>query len=184
MRIAAVRNNRRSGQAMVEFTLVGLLVTFVLISTFEIARTVWIYTTMAHAVKEGTRYAAMRGNNFNLSCVKTAAGIADPSICTLDSKKIAQTINNAGTGLVPADVVNVTMIANEAQTVVCPGADHSLNDCLNAGTPAGFDLVTNMNPGATFRITMRYRIRSMFTTISRVYTIPDLPASAQEVVQF
>ena len=51
------------GNATIEFTLVGIPLVFVLISTIEMARGMWIYHTLAYAVKEGTRYAVARGQN-------------------------------------------------------------------------------------------------------------------------
>ena len=49
------------GSTMLEFTLVAIPLIFVLISTFEIARGMWIYGTVANAVKEGTRFAIVKG---------------------------------------------------------------------------------------------------------------------------
>src|SRR5579863_9480406 len=51
------------GNATLEFTLVGIPLIFVLISTFEMARGMWIYHTLAYAVKEGARYTVVRGQN-------------------------------------------------------------------------------------------------------------------------
>ncbi len=51
------------GQSLIEFTLVGIPLIFVLISIFEISRGMWIYTTLDHAVKEGVRYAIVHGVN-------------------------------------------------------------------------------------------------------------------------
>jgi Flp pilus assembly protein TadG len=53
--------NRRRGSSTLEFTLVGIPIIFVLISTFEMARGMWNYHTIAYAVKEGTRFASVHG---------------------------------------------------------------------------------------------------------------------------
>ena len=42
---------------MVEFSLVLLLLLFVLFSIMEFSRAIWIYGTAAHAAKEGARFA-------------------------------------------------------------------------------------------------------------------------------
>ena len=55
--------SKRRGNSMIEFTLVGIPLMFVLISIVELSRGMWIYHTLAHAVKEGTRYTAVRGQN-------------------------------------------------------------------------------------------------------------------------
>ena len=41
----------------------GIPLVFILISTIEMARGMWIYHTLAYSVKEGTRYAIGRGQN-------------------------------------------------------------------------------------------------------------------------
>src|SRR5690242_13216787 len=50
-----------SGQSLVEFTFVGIPMIFVLIGTFEISRGMWMYHTLAHAVRDGVRYASVHG---------------------------------------------------------------------------------------------------------------------------
>ena len=45
------------GSTLLEFTLVGIPVIFVLISTIEMARGMWMYHTLCHAVKEAARFA-------------------------------------------------------------------------------------------------------------------------------
>ena len=56
MMMRRAKGNRK-GVAMIEFTFVGIPMIFVLVSSFEMARGMWIYHTMAYAVKEGARYA-------------------------------------------------------------------------------------------------------------------------------
>lgn len=51
------------GQTLVEFTFVGIPLMFVLVSTFEISRGMWIFDTLAYAAKEGVRYAMVHGAN-------------------------------------------------------------------------------------------------------------------------
>jgi hypothetical protein len=156
---------------------------FILISTFEMARSMWIYSLLAHAVKEGSRYGAMRGYYYNQACVGTTEGIANPSLCTLDVQKVAQVISNAGSGLVSSDVISVQMTANGV-TLSCPDSNQNLQSCLSASSPSTFDQTNNMSVGATFQITAQYRVSTVFSTISTIFTVPTLPASAEEVVQF
>src|SRR5580692_423319 len=77
------------GNATIEFTLVGIPLVFVLISTIEMARGMWIYHTLAYAVKEGTRYAVARGQN-------------NPIPTTYQN--VCNAIAQAGTGLLPEDL--------------------------------------------------------------------------------
>ena len=48
------RSRGRTGSTLIEFTLVGIPLIFVLISTFEMARGMWNYQTLAYAVRAGT----------------------------------------------------------------------------------------------------------------------------------
>jgi hypothetical protein len=81
--------SRRRGQSMLEFTLVGIPLMFVLISIFEISRGMWVYHTLAYAVKEGVRYAIVHGENCTQNGNNCAASIAT----------IAQKIQDAGVGI-------------------------------------------------------------------------------------
>ena len=55
------RRRGERGSSMVEFTLVGFPLIFILISIFEMARGMWNYHTLEEAVEVGTRYEAVRG---------------------------------------------------------------------------------------------------------------------------
>jgi TadE-like protein len=80
------------GSTMIEMTLVGIPLIFILISVFEVSRGMWMYHTLAYAVKEGVRYAIVHGKD------------CDPAQpmgnnCLKNMSDIAQVIRNAGTGL-------------------------------------------------------------------------------------
>jgi len=81
--------SRRRGQAILEFTFVGIPMMFVLISIFEISRGMWVYHTLAYSVKEGVRYAIVHGENCTSNGNSCPASIAT----------IAQKIQDAGVGL-------------------------------------------------------------------------------------
>ena len=82
------RGNWR-GNATIEFTLVGIPLVFILISTIEMARGMWIYHTLAYSVKEGTRYAIGRGQN-------------SPTTATV--RDVCNAIAQSGVGLLPEDL--------------------------------------------------------------------------------
>ena len=85
---------QRRGQSLIEFTLVGIPLIFVLISTFEVSRGMWIYHTLAHSVRDGVRYATVHGWN----C--TQNGNTCNTLATVGN--VAAVIENAGIGLDPA----------------------------------------------------------------------------------
>ena len=59
----ASRGDRRRGQSMVEFSLVFIVFLMLMVGLFELGRMVWIYETVAHAARQGARYAMVRGNS-------------------------------------------------------------------------------------------------------------------------
>ena len=56
------RPDGRRGQAMVEFSLVFIVFLMLMVGLFELGRAVWIYTTVAHAARQGARYAMVNGS--------------------------------------------------------------------------------------------------------------------------
>ena len=99
--------NHLRGAATVEFTLVGIPLIFVLISIFEISRGMWVYETVAHAVREGARYAAVHGQDCAVA----------PNTCSINISNIAQKIQNAGVGLDAAQF-SVTVSVNLGASTV------------------------------------------------------------------
>ena len=89
------RNRReRGGSTLVEFTLVGIPMIFVLISTFEVARGMWEYHTLAYGVKEGTRYASVHGKTCEVA----------PNSCTVTVAQVARRVSDSAAGLLPTDL--------------------------------------------------------------------------------
>lgn len=90
------RRNRKEhgGTSLVEFTLVGIPMIFLLISTFEVARGMWTYHTLAYAVKEGTRYASVHGKTCTVA----------PNACAVTVSQVAQRVSDSAAGLLPANL--------------------------------------------------------------------------------
>jgi hypothetical protein len=119
---------RRSGNATLEFTLVGIPLLCVLISTCELARGMWLYHTLAYAVKEGARYAAVHGQSTpNPVPVEGSGGICNYII-------------QQGPGLIPAQVTLTFHSATQSDKTV------------NAKTCIGSASTGNWPPGGTFSI--------------------------------
>src|SRR4051812_12070981 len=98
-------HSRRRGQSLIEFTFVGIPIMFVLISVFEVSRGMWIYHTLAHAVREGVRYASVHGYNCTQNGNTCAVNMGPVSnTCTGSSDApIAEVIRCAAVGLDPAN---------------------------------------------------------------------------------
>jgi hypothetical protein len=104
-----LRNHKRRGSSTIEFTLVGIPMIFVLVSTFEIARGMWMYHTLAYGVKEGTRYASVHGK----ACATA------PNNCSVTVAQVAQRISNSAAGLLPGQFTNC--LANNSLWPPDPG---------------------------------------------------------------
>ncbi len=150
---------KRRGQTLVEFTFVGIPLMFVLISTFEISRGMWIYDTLAYAAKQGVRYAIVHGancgkegNSCNVvlgpatsTCVSdnnlTAQGV--PTI----NPTVAEVIRCAAKGLDPVHT-QVTFTSLVAQTGPCTLETSGPNSCTALTWPE----VGASDPGDTITI--------------------------------
>ena len=99
------RQNRQKGSAMVEFALVGIPTIFLLICIFEISRGMWMYETVAHAVRDGARYASVHGLNCTAppqcNCSPLPSCCNWSNSCVVSVAQIAAVIRDAGVGLDP-----------------------------------------------------------------------------------
>src|SRR6266853_1898307 len=113
-----IRKQRQRGSAMIEFTLVGIPMIFLLISIFEMSRAMWNYHTLAFAIREGTRYAAVHGSGCS----------TDPrNSCQATVAQVAQRIQDAGIGL-DADQLALTFTSS-GNSIKC-----TLKTCLATPT--------------------------------------------------
>lgn len=109
----------RGGTSLVEFTLVGIPMIFLLISTFEMARGMWVYHTLAYAIKEGTRYASVHGKTCEVA----------PNTCQLTVAQVVQRVVDSGTGLLPTDLA--VTLTSTAGTVSCSPASNCIGSKAN-----------------------------------------------------
>jgi len=176
----AMRSKNERGNALIEFTLVGIPLIFILISIFEISRGMWIYDTLAYATKDAARYASVRGQQWAHAC----SGVADcpPTIATLAGR-----LKNAGVGLLP-DKLTVTFTSN-TRTVSC-----TLDQCLgNTSCFPSDSCGTNLDGGTQglpVTITARYPFQSAIAMFwpgaggSVIFGTISLPATAREKIMF
>jgi Flp pilus assembly protein TadG len=157
---------------MLEFTLVGIPMIFILLSIFEVARGMWTYQTLAYAVREGTRYAIMHGK-----------GCASPNSCQVTIGNITSVIQAAGVGLDPASVyVTFTPASGSAST------DTMTNQLASTTTwpPSGANV-----PGQTVSISAKYQFKTFLAIFWAGAGRPLndsgsfwLPASSSEPIQY
>ena len=184
------RFGSRRGNTVLEFTLVGIPLVFVLISIFEISRGMWMYHTLAHGVKTGVRYAAVHGQN----CLTA------PNACGATIATIAQVIVSNGAGLVPqgsgGPQLQLTFCAPPTQNLeTCQaGASYPVHTCAGdaclsdntAWPPAGANRVGFDDTEIVARYPFASAIALVWPGAHTVDVFPtyQLPASARERVEF
>jgi Flp pilus assembly protein TadG len=93
------RGDLRRGQSMVEFSLVFIVFMMLMVGLFELGRVVWIYETVAHAARQGARYAMVRGNSGSPDNAALIAAVKAQAV-GLSSGLVAVTPNWEGGGIV------------------------------------------------------------------------------------
>jgi len=163
------------GSEPLEMTLVGIPLIFLLITTFEMARGMWLYHTMAYSIREGTRYSVVHGLNCSLS----------PNSCTVTISNIATVIQNQDGGL-SSGSLSLTFTDNSGTTTTC-----TLANCIANYTSAAWPNSTNNSPGMKIKIEGTYPftgVIAMFwpgaTHALGGYQSINLYASSKESIQF
>jgi hypothetical protein len=178
MKLSSITNGlqTRGGNATLEFTLVGIPLIFVLFSTFEMARGMWLYHTLAHAVKEGTRWAMVHGadcKDTSRYCTKTY---------TLDD--LARVIASAAVGLEPAKL-NVSLTV--ADTAI---SSTTLDQWIGNATPWAGTPSLAIPGAADVLISATYPFESSIAMFwpgagrGVNFGVFSLPAESRERVQF
>ena len=95
------RRRSEHGNALVEFTLVGIPLVFMLLAIFEVSRAMWVYTTMAHTLRDSLRYAIVHGNDCGVF----------PNGCRTQVRDVVGRIKTQGLGLLDADFRDIKLIS-------------------------------------------------------------------------
>lgn len=179
MRYKIQNGGRERGSAIVEFTLIGIGLIFVLISIFEMARGMWVYHTLAHVSKEATRFLIVHGKE----CQTRGSCQAEATL-----QALAGRIQYHGVGLLPEQLeVQVYRVvgATEIQVVGSGGSYRSLSSL--ASDVAIWD--TTVQNGDAVHVVLRYPFRSalaMFWPGAKPvnFTLVTLGAHSWDTVQF
>jgi Flp pilus assembly protein TadG len=167
--------NRKTGvrgNAIVEMSLIGIPIIFVLISIFEVARGMWIYHTLAYALKEGTRYAIVHGQNCSVA----------PNSCATTVGAIATRIRNAGVGLDPS-LLQVQMKSLTDDTGL-QSLSALEGDATVFPTGAGASLQAPITFSAEYPFTSALAMLWPGVKVGAKFGSYTLPASSQERIQF
>jgi Flp pilus assembly protein TadG len=166
--------NRERGSAITEFTLAGIPFLFLMIFTVQLALAMWNYHTLAYAVNQGARYAALRGQG----C--TSGG----NTCGTTVGTIANQIAAAAVG-VPSSQVNVTLTTDSGAATPC----NPLNTCFSDTTAWPPAANSDNVPGKAVTVSAKYVFPSAIAIFwpgsgtSHFGTIA-LPAAATQRILF
>lgn len=137
---------RQAGSTMLEFVLIGISMIFMLICLFEISRGMWAYHTLAYAVREGTRYAAMHGK-----------GCASPNTCSVTIDNIITYMKNSG-GAFDPDNITLTFT---------PEAGTATSDTITnlVGNTTVFPPAIANAPQNTIQISAQYKFKTILAML-------------------
>lgn len=173
---SATRRIRESGSSLVEFTLVGIGLVFVLISIFEMARGMWIYHTLAHASKEATRFLIVHGKE----CQKrtTCRDLSSPA-------ELAARIGYHGVGLMPDQLDVQVTISSTGAAVIPGGGGYAKLNTLTDTAPWS----SSAEVGQQVQVALRYPFRSALAMLwpggGKVnFTLTTLGAFSWDTIQF
>ena len=172
----AHRRKGTRGASILEFSLIGIGMIFVVLSFFEIARGMWIYQTIAYAVREGARYASVHGKD-------CAPPYASPG-CQVTVSQIATVIKTAGPGL---DGNNTTVTLTPASGTA---TSDTLANLIANYTSTDWPPSNSYSPGQAVKVTATYPFRTFLAVFwagshpvndSQTYT---LGASSTEIIEY
>ncbi len=129
------------GQALVEFSIVIFMLSVLMLSTVEVSRLVMAYTTVANAVREGSRYAVVHGST------RTGSGVDGPSGPGANPSQVVTVVRNfALTGSLNNSHLTIT--------VVYPGGSNAPGQFVDVTAVYVYDPLTtyiplNMRLGST-----------------------------------
>ena len=170
------RRAGESGSSLVEFTLVGIGLIFVLISIFEMARGMWIYHTLAHASKEATRFLIVHGAECQARSTCLAAATR---------QELAARIKYHGVGLL-AEQLDVQAYLNGGQVIGGSGGGWVRLSSIESDTTTWS---TSAMRGQPVQVGLRYPFRSALAMLwpgaGRVnFTVSNLGAFSWDTIQF
>ena len=135
---------KQRGAGILEFTLAGIPLIFVMISVIETGRGMWNYHTLARAVSKSARFAAMRGE-----------GCGGANSCRVTVGTLTNKVASEGIGLLPAHL-NVTLVTDSGAVTTC----NPVTTCTSSTTLWPPSTNGDNTKGKKVTITAQYGFRS------------------------
>jgi Flp pilus assembly protein TadG len=168
----SMNRRRRRGSSLIEFTIAGIPTILLMITTIEMARGMWMYHTLAYAVKETSRFLVVKGSD----CKESGNN------CAITIGQMFNKFKESGLGLDPAKLtLTVTTSTNKT---VCNA------DTPCAGNADPWPLDSGTVPGQWVRVEASIPFQSailiIFPTSGTVSKLGEVTfsASSRELIQF
>lgn len=136
---AGLRRTGRSGQNLVEFSLVAFMTTITLLFVLEMGRMVLIYAAVANAAREGVRYAIVHG-----STRPTGATQNDASGPGSNPAQVVTVVDNFA-GIAPLTISRLVV------SITYPGSSNAPGKSVNVSVVYPYDPFTTYFP-STLRL--------------------------------
>jgi len=134
MRTLLRRPRNRRGQSLAEFAIVLPVFLLIVFAMIDIGRVIWASDDLAHAAREGARYASVHGNSFLVTC-QTGPGLTAtlaPS-CSPWSPDVKEPTRVATRGYLIAPGTGVTISVCYYATTACSGNADQTNVIAQRG---------------------------------------------------
>jgi Flp pilus assembly protein TadG len=136
------RNRRRSGQSLIEFTLMGIPMVFVTISVVYVSIGMWQFHSLAYASEMTARYVSVHG----------ATCAANGNTCTITVGNVATFFSTQAMALDASKVI--VQMKDGSGTTTC----NPVNSCNSTATQ--FPSASYNSVGSDITITATYGVKS------------------------
>jgi hypothetical protein len=162
------------GSELVEFALVASLLFMLLIGIIDCSLAFYAHHFVSYAAEEATRYAAVRGADWDSACSTSA-----PPGFTLgyDCSASASDIQNYVQSLAPPGILASAVTVNTASSFVWPG---TTPDCST--TPCTACAKDSNGHGCFVRVQVSYPFRFTLPLLSQ--SSINLTATSEKVIQY
>lgn len=167
-----VRSQR--GASLLEFTLAGIPVIFLVISTVQMALGMWNYYSLARAVNQTARFASLRGSD--CSSGTNSCGTTVGALTTM--------LTNEAIGI-PSSSLTVTLVTDSGVVTTCD----PVTNCTSNGTAWPPSTHDDNSRGKKVTITAKYPFHSALAMFwpgagsSQIGTV-YFPASSTQLILF
>jgi len=167
-----VRSQR--GAAFLEFTLAGIPVIFLVISTFQMALGMWNYYNLARAVNQTARFASLRGADCS----------SDSNSCGTTVGALTTLLTTEAVGIPPSNLT-VTLVTDSGAVTTCD----PVTNCTSSGSAWPPSTHDDNSRGKKVTVTAKYPFHSALAMFwpgagsSQIGTV-NFPATSTQLILF